>query len=111
MIYQFGDVVVVPFPFTDLPVSRVRPVVAISSEDFSSLHGQSVLAMITTAGKSSWPTDVAIQDLAAAGLRLPSVVRWKVFTLVNDQIVTRIGRLSAADRDRVISASRSVFGT
>ena len=109
MICQFGDVVVVPFPFTDMTLTKVRPAVAVSSEDFSARHGHSILAMITTGTRSAWPTDVAIQDLAAAGLQFPSVVRWKLFTLVNAQIAARIGRLSLADRDGVVLASRSVL--
>jgi mRNA interferase MazF len=110
VICQFGDVVVVRFPFTDLTITKPRPAVAISAEAFSAEHGQTVLAMVTTGARSVWPTDIAITDLAAAGLRHPSVIRWKLFTLTNDQLATRIGRLIDADRHQIASAAARVFG-
>ena len=110
MICQFGELVVVRFPFTDLTVAKPRPAVAISAELFSAQHGHTILAMVTTGAGSVWPTDIPIRDLAAAGLRHPSVVRWKLFTLVNDQLAISIGRLSETDRGNVASAARSVFG-
>jgi len=110
VICQFGDVVVVRFPFTDLSISKPRPAVAISAGTFSASHGQTILAMITTGAGSTWLTDIAIRDLEAAGLRHPSVVRWKLFTLVNNELAARIGRLGSDDREQVASTAASVFG-
>ena len=50
-----------------------------------------LLAMITTAGHSSWPSDYAIEDLRPTGLRIACVVRWKLFTLDNRVLGRRIG--------------------
>ncbi len=108
MICQFGDVVVVRFPFTDLTVAKPRPAVAVSTEAFSA-QGQTILAMVTTGAGWAWQTDVAISDLASAGLKHPSVVRWKLFTLVNDQLAVRIGRLSEGDQARLKSTAPGVF--
>lgn len=33
-IYNFGDVVLVPFPFTDQSTTKKRPAVVISSDDY-----------------------------------------------------------------------------
>ncbi|WP_336490570.1 hypothetical protein [Methylobacterium nigriterrae] len=57
--------------------------------------------MITTGAGSHWPSDIAITDLAAAGLQHRSVVRWKLFTLAFGQIGRPIGRLSEVDRNAV----------
>jgi mRNA interferase MazF len=98
--YQSGDVVVVPFPFTDRQASKRRPAVVLSSaRRFSS--GHSVLAMITSAINAPWPLDVVIADGAKAGLQASSVVRMKLFTLDERLILRRIGVLSTADRSRV----------
>lgn len=110
MICQFGDVVVVRFPFTDLSVTKPRPAVAVSSLNFSADHGHTILAMITTGAGSTWPSDVRIDDLAAAGLQHPSVIRWKPFTLVNEQLAVLIGRLAEADRARLIDSGVAVLG-
>ena len=96
------DVVVVPFPFTDRRTSKRRPALALSSETFSAESGHTVLAMITSAGNPPWPMDVAI-DAEKAGLRAPSKVRMKLFTLDNRLILHRTGSLSRTDQ-RTVSA-------
>lgn len=109
MICRFGDVVVVRFPFTDLNVAKARPAVVLSAEQFNTSNGQTILAMITTGAGSEWPTDVPVTDLRAAGLSHRSVVRWKLFSLVNELVDQRIGTLSDEDRGNVASVSKSVF--
>ena len=93
-----GDVVVVPFPFTDREASKHRPALVCSSEEFNRKTRHVVLAMITTAAHSTWPRDVPIGDLEAAGLPAPSVVRWKLFTLDASFVLRRIGALGKRDR-------------
>jgi mRNA-degrading endonuclease toxin of MazEF toxin-antitoxin module len=97
------DIVVVPFPFSDRRASKRRPALALSSATFSAESGHTVLAMITSAGNPAWPMDVAI-DAEAAGLRAPSKVRMKLFTLDNRLIIHRTGSLSRADQ-RAVSAA------
>lgn len=91
------DVVVVPFPFVDAPRSKPRPALTWSTSTFNSANGHTVLAMITRAAQTKWPSDHAIGDLAAAGLPSPSVVRWKIFTLDNRVIIRCIGALREPD--------------
>ncbi len=94
------DVVVVPFPFTDRRASKRRPALALSSESFNDESGHTLLAMITSAENPPWPMDMRI-DAASAGLRSPSKVRMKVFTLDNRLILHKVGSLSARDRRSV----------
>lgn len=96
--YSPGDVVVVPFPFTDRDTVKRRPALVCSSELFNKRTKHLVLAMITTASHSSWSGDVAISDLRATGLPAPSVVRWKLFTLDASFVLSRAGALSKVDR-------------
>ena len=109
VICSFGDVVVVPFPFVDLPVEKRRPAMVLSNAGFNDANGQSVLAMITSARHTAWPTDVAIEDSSAAGLDHHSTIRWKVFTVPNGLILRRIGSLGTSDRRRAASAARRHF--
>jgi mRNA interferase MazF len=96
--YQRWDVLVAPFPFTDLDKSKRRPVLVLSSAEFNQDHRHVIAAMITTGSGSHWPTDHKIIDLAPTGLTHSSVVRWKMVTLDYDVIIRRCGVLSAADR-------------
>ncbi len=98
MTFDPFDVVTLPFPFTDRRRTRRRPAVVMSCRVLSAHAGQYVLAMITSSRHDPWPFDVAITDGASAGLRAPSVVRWKLFTLDAAFVHARIGALSAKDR-------------
>jgi hypothetical protein len=44
-----------------------------------------------------------------AGLRRPCVVRWKLFTLPNEIILKRAGRLCDPDRNSVADAARAIL--
>ncbi len=106
MICDFGDVVVVPFPFVDRPIAKRRPAVVLSAEDFNRDNDQSILLMITTAAASHWPSDIRISDGVEAGLSHQSVVRWKAFTLPNLAILRRIGQLGERDKELVRRTAR-----
>jgi mRNA interferase MazF len=109
VICDFGDVVVVPFPFVALAAEKRRPSLVLSHATFNNSHGHSVCAMITTAAGSNWPSDIAIKDLKPAGLNRPCVIRWKLFTLPNGYILRRAGKLGPADQDNVASATRHIL--
>ena len=109
MICEAGDVVVVPFPFVDIPVNKRRPAVVLSTSVFNGANGQSVLAMITTAAGSAWQSDVAVKDLVSAGLPHNCFVRWKVFTLPNATIVRQLGALGSEDRAALAMSSSDAF--
>lgn len=100
MICDPGDVVVVPFPFSERPGSKRRPALALSYRRFNEA-GHTVLCMITTGGRSAWPGDVEIGELDTAGLPRPCIVRLKLFTLDNRLILRKAGRLGAADATAV----------
>lgn len=109
VVCDFGDVVVVPFPFVDRPISKRRPALVLSHERFNAENGHSILAMITTAAQTNWPSDIALSADSDAGLTHRSVVRWKLFTLPNDLILRRIGELSSADRTTVAGAAKGIL--
>ncbi len=95
------DIVVVPFPFTDTNSSKRRPALVLSSAGFNQASGHSVLAMITSAGQSSWVGDLTIDSLEPTGLSQPCLVRMKLFTLDQRLIVRLAGYLSQSDRKRL----------
>jgi mRNA interferase MazF len=109
VICDHGDVVVLPFPFVDIAAEKRRPSLILSHVSFNRANGHSICAMITTARRTHWPSDIAIRDLRAAGLPLPCVVRWKVFTLPNEVTVRRAGTLAEADRKNVLALGRAVW--
>ena len=108
--YKPGDVVEVPFPFIDLPVRKRRPALVLSSEVMQREQGVVILAMITSAKRSKWNSDVSLQEWQQAGLKAPSIVRWKIFTLESALIQSRRGSLTSEDKSRVSTSFQKVVG-
>lgn len=98
MICDRFQTVVVPFPFAEQPALKRRPAVVVSSRAFNAANGSSLVAMITTAKATTWPSDILLSDLQAAGLQVPCILRMRLVTLPNDLILRGLGRLSAVDR-------------
>lgn len=96
--FEAFDVVVVPFPFTEVDRTKRRPALILSNTAFNRAHAVVVLAMITSATHSTWPSDIPISDVSGAGLRAASVVRMKVFTLDRALVLGKIGSLGQPDR-------------
>ena len=103
MICKPFEVVVVPFPFMERPVSKRRPALVLSRETFNR-EGRAILAMITSQSHSPWPGDCPVENVKEAGLASPSMVRLKLFTLDNKLMLRKIGRLAPADAHRVSGA-------
>ena len=79
-MYQRGDVVLLPFPFTDLSAARTRLAVVVSTPTFQRDTGDFTVAMITSVPRTS-AYDYELSDWQAAHLLRPSWVRAKLATL------------------------------
>lgn len=98
MICERYETVVVPFPFADIPILKRRPAVVLSGPHFNERNGSTVVAMVTTAKASMWPSDVRLEDLDSACLPKQCVVRWRLATVPNDLILRKLGMLGPRDR-------------
>jgi len=108
--YKAYDVVVVPFPFTDIKADKRRPALILSSDaKFNKRSGHAVLAMITSQKNPEWSLDTPITGNRQAGLKAPSKVRMKLFTLDNRLIVKKIGELTGQDKRAIKGALRSLL--
>lgn len=95
-----GEVVVVPFPFSDLTQSKVRPALCLADAG----RGDRVLCQITS---QPYGDSLAIkledQDFATGGLRAESFARpGKLFTADANLILSIEGKLTAAALQRVL---------
>lgn len=98
MSFQFGDVVLVPFPFTDQSAIKQRPAVIISSAAYHRERRDVILMPITSQLRSSNAFgEIIIQDWKAAGLLKPSVIKPVIATLEQSLLIKTLGRLSARD--------------
>jgi mRNA interferase MazF len=65
--FRQGDVVKVPFPYTDRSTRQFRPALVASTGRIEDAHGLLWVLMITSAENRGWPGDVSIHNLAMAG--------------------------------------------
>jgi mRNA interferase MazF len=97
MSFSPGDIVTVPFPYTDSLAEKRRPAVVVSSRRLERDHHLLWLAMITSSSRG-WRGDVPISDLKAAGLPVRCVVRpAKIATASIARIRRKLGALRPAD--------------
>ncbi len=101
MTYEPFDVVVVPFPFVDSQQSKERKALVLSAKAFNLSSNATVLAMITSASSSSWDSDVPVTDLQNTGLKKDCYVRFKLFTIQNFLIKSKVGTLNKQDKQNV----------
>ncbi|MBC8262550.1 MAG: type II toxin-antitoxin system PemK/MazF family toxin [Anaerolineales bacterium] len=98
--YRQGDVLLVPYPFTDQSGSKQRPSVVVSGDAYNQTHPDVILAPITSQIMRT-PDEVSLVDWQAAGLVKPSVVK-PILSSFDIRLVRRkLGALSVSDRTRV----------
>ena len=91
--FEPGDIVKVPFPYSETPVRKYRPALVVSSPELHEVHGLLWVMMITSANNRPWAGDVEITHLEGAGLPAPSVVRCAKIAAIEASAAIRIGAL------------------
>lgn len=94
--FKQGDVVKVPFPYTDRATRQSRPALVVSSGGLEEAHGLLWVVMITSAENRRWPSDVVVAQLEKAGLPAPSVIRPAKIATIEAADATKLGRISTA---------------
>ena len=102
MTFQRGDVVLVPFPFTDLRSQKVRPAVVVSSSEYHASEPDLILGAITTNLSAAMSAvDYVLREWQVANLRYPSAFKPLLFTLEPAHVLHQIGQLTAHDLTEV----------
>lgn len=97
-----GEIVLVPFPFSDLTASKLRPAVCLAAAG----RGDWVLCQITSKAYGDSTAQVLeAADVVLGGLQVVSFARpGKLFTAHESLIVRSVGKLSDAAFQRVLTA-------
>ncbi len=111
MPHSFGDVVLVPFPFTDQSGTKKRPAVIVSSSGYNANRRDLIIMAITSQVRQPLGFGEAlVADWQAAGLIKPSVLK-PVFTTIEQGLVIRtMGTLAAADLRTLRETTAQVIG-
>lgn len=108
---SFGDVVLVPFPFTDQSGAKKRPAVIVSSSGYNASRRDLVIMAITSQVRAPLGFGEAmVADWQAAGLIKPSVLKPILTTIEHGLVVRTMGKLSTADLHALREALAKVIG-
>jgi mRNA interferase MazF len=94
-----GDLLLIPFPFTDLSASKRRPVLALTAPD---RFGDFIALPVTSRPQIEHAVRIAAADLVSGALPAASWIRTnRIVTLNVSLVVKTVGRVS----DRTIAAA------
>ncbi len=103
-----GEVVLVPFPFSDLSGQKVRPAVVVSAIT----SGQDIIVVFVTSQiKKKSIYQLPLKPSVQSGIKVPSVIVCdKIATLDTKIVLGAIGKLSDADLRQMKSVIKTVLG-
>ena len=109
--YEFGDVVLVPFPFTDQSAIKRRPAIVISSAAYHRARPDLLIMAVTSQQPSTLSVgEVQVQDWRGAGLLKPSVLKPVLTTIAPVLVLKKLGRLTPNDQAALRQAFTTILG-
>jgi mRNA interferase MazF len=109
--FSFGDVVLVPFPFTDQSGTKKRPAVVVSSGGYNASRRDIVIMAITSQVRTPLGFGEAmVGDWQGAGLVKASVLKPVLATIEQGLVLRVMGHLSAADIKTLREVVADVIG-
>jgi mRNA interferase MazF len=109
--FKQGDVVRVPFPYTDRSTRQHRPALVVSTVGIGENSNLLWVAMITSAKNRARPGDLAIARYEEVGLPAPSIIRPCKIATIEARHAERLGRIKPRLTVEVVSAVRSILGS
>ena len=111
--YKRGDVVLIPFPFTDLTTAKQRPALIISSDEWNRNQADIIVCAIT----SQFPVEITAfeyslpkSDILKASLPKPSKVKCgKIVTLDSRLIHKKLGAISEQSLQKILSIINTII--
>jgi mRNA interferase MazF len=108
---EFGDVILVPFPFTDQSTTKRRPAVVVSSDTYHRERPDLVILAVTSQVRpAAGLGEVAVAKWKEAGLLKPSVLKPVLATIERSLVLRKLGRLEEEDRRELRELLRRILG-
>jgi mRNA interferase MazF len=103
MMFERGDLLLIPFPFTDFSAAKRRPVLALTAPDS---YGDFVAIPVTSRPQAEHGLPLAATDMVTGTLPAASWIRTnRIVTLNASLVVKTVGHIS----DRVVTAAVERF--
>ena len=109
--YEFGDLVLVPFPFTDQSAIKRRPAVLVSSAAYHRTRPDLLIMAVTGQQPSTLSvSEVQVQDWRGAGLLKPSVLKPVITTIDPALVLKKLGQLTSTDQAALRQVLTTILG-
>ena len=92
-MYNQGDILLIPIPFSDLKTNKKRPVLVLSNSDYNSNNQDIVVAAITSnLEQKEYSITITSGDLDEGELKYESVIRAdKIYSLSQAIVLKKFG--------------------
>lgn len=107
--FKQGDVIRVPFPYTDRDTRQRRPALVVSGGPIGDGAKLLWVVMITSAENRAWSGDIPIVDIQHAGLPVASVIRPFKIATIETRHAERIGGIAESTLRAVRREIRAVL--
>ena len=103
ILFEQGDILIVPFPFSDLSSIKQRPVLVLSHTQYNRESNDIITCGITSNIKdTAYSVQITAKDLVSGNLPVASRIKVdKLFTLEKGIVKKRIGRIHQSTFERV----------
>jgi mRNA interferase MazF len=109
--FEQGDIVRVPFPYTDRATRQRRPALVVSTGGIGENGSLLWVVMITSAENRPWPGDVSLaKSYEDAGLPAPSLIRPCKLATIEASHAEPLGRVKPAMMAKVATSLRQYLG-
>ncbi|HIH09413.1 MAG TPA: type II toxin-antitoxin system PemK/MazF family toxin [Candidatus Diapherotrites archaeon] len=104
MTYKQAEMVLIPFPFSDLSSSKKRPALIISSDTFNNSSQDIICCLVTTNPKSDeYTVSISEADVESGKLHFDSTIKpYRLFTIDKKLVMKSLCVLKAGKLGEVI---------
>lgn len=108
-MFKRGDIIAVPFPFTDLSSSKLRPALIISNDSISNT-GDVVIVMITSQNKNDgYNIPITKVDVSQVLPKNSFVRCHRIATIDQSIIYKKIGEANIDFTDKIVGLVHSIL--
>lgn len=107
MTFKKWDIVLVPFPFTNLQSVKKNPALILSPENYN--NGPDLVILFITSNLSAYGRmgDCLIQNWKQSGPPKPSMTRMNIATIEKSIVLRKLGRIQEPDQKTLVTKSNS----
>ena len=109
--FAFGDIILVPFPFTNQSAVKRRPAVVVSTRAYNQAWPDLIMMAVTSQLRPVAALgEVWLERWQDAGLLKPSAVKPVVATIEQGLVIRNLGELAADDQVALRRAISQILG-